>query len=296
MWIGNHACNQSFDRALEVRNTMGMFNRVIIAGTLLLAGVGTAYSQVSSAETEQIRARQQIATMETVLASAVQNGTQNVVMQIRRVVPDYRPRTNQPRVSGARLDDYGLVFHVDVPLVPLPFLWDVMVLEMQTRNAVRTIQQLRTQAQQMPEGSQSAQLISQANQLEQELALGNFRAAQPGRGLAAAASLQPVPAGTQRPTNSDPSVVDDPESAYTREVKTALIDAMLNNSQALGVKADEWLTIIARDGAPTNPQSPGDAIDASTQIMRVKGSTLAAFQSRTISIEEARKLVEIQEQ
>lgn len=275
---------------------MAIFKRLIVAGTLVLAGVGVAYGQLSSAETEQIRARQQIATMEAVLASAISNGTQNVIVQIRRVAPDYRPRTGQARISGFRLDGYGVVFHVDVPLVPLPVLWDVMLLEMQTRNAITTIQQLRTRVSAMPDGPERAQMISQANQLEQELALGNFRAAQPGRGVAAAASLQPVPPGTPGSTSSQPGVMDDPESTYTREVKAALIDAMLTNSQALGVQPDEWLTIVARDGAPTNPQSPGDAIDSSTQIMRVKGSTLAAFQSRTISIEEARKAVEITEQ
>ena len=280
---------------VEVRNTMAMFNRLIVVGMLMFAGSGVADAQVVSVETERIRARQQIAIMEGVLANAIRNGTQNVIVEIRKVVPDYRPRTSEARVSGFRLDGH-VVFHVDVPLVPLPFLWDVLLLDMQTRNAMRTIQQLRTEASRMPDAAQSAQLINQANQLERELQLGNFRAVQPARGVAAAASLQPVQVGTQRPPNSEPSVVDDPEAAYTREVKTAIIDAMLNNSQALGVKPDEWLTIVARDGAPANPQSPGDAIDATTQIMQVKGSTLAAFQARTISIDEARKLVEIKEQ
>ena len=54
--------------------------------------------------------------------------------------------------------------------------------------------------------------------------------------------------------------------------------------------------VARRDGGPANPQSPGDAIDASTQIISVKGTTLAAFQARTITIEEARKQVEIKEQ
>lgn len=282
--------------ALEVRNTMGIFNRLIVAGTLVLAGVGTAYGQVSSAEAEQIRARQQIAIMEGVLANAIFNGTQNVIMQIRRVAPEYSPRTNQARISGFRLPGHGLVFSVDVPLVPLPFMWEVRVLEIQSRDALRTIQQLRAEASAMPEGPQKTQLINRANQLDQQLVLGNLRPAQPGRGVAAAASIQAVPVETARQTANDPGIVDDPESAYTHEVKTALIEAMLNNSQALGVKADEWLTIVARDGAPTNPQSPAAALDSSKQIISVKGSTLAAYRAGTISIDEARKLVEITEQ
>lgn len=273
---------------------MVTFNRVIGAVALIGVGLGAAYAQELPTETEQIRARQQIATMETVLGGAIRSGAQNVILEVRRVIPDYNPRIVPARVSGVRLDDYGVVFNVDVPMLPLPFLWDALVLEMQTRNAVLRIQQLRTQASAMPSGPESEQLRSQANQLEQQLNLGNLRVAPPSRGTVAASSL--VPVGVERSVVVEPSVVEDPAGAYTRAIKSALIDAMLNNSQALGLKADEWLTIVARDGVPTNPQSPGDAIDASVQVMKVKGSTLAAFRAGTISLEEARKQVEVTEQ
>jgi hypothetical protein len=273
---------------------MATFNRVIVTVALVGAGVGTAYGQVSSVDAEQVRARQPIVTMETVLGNAVQTGAQNVILEVRSVIPAYSPRIVQARVSGVRLDGYGVLFHVDVPMLPLPFLWDAMVLDMQTRNALMRIQQLRTQASNLPSGPERERLLNQANQLQQELTLGNLRVAQPARGTVAASSL--VSVEVERSTPVEPSVVEDPAAAYTRAIKSALIDAMLNNSQALGLKADEWLTIVARDGVPTNPQSPGDAIDASIQVMKVKGSTLAAFQARTISIEEARKQVEITEQ
>jgi hypothetical protein len=273
---------------------MAIFNRVIITIALVGAGLSPAYGQVSSVEAEQVRARQPIVTMETVLVGAITTGAQNVILEVRNVIPAYSPRTVPARVSGVRLDGYGVLFHVDVPMLPLPFMWDAMVLEMQTRNTLMRIQQLRTQALNIPSGPESERLRNQANQLEQELTLGNFRVAQPSRGTVAASSL--IPVGVERSTPLEPSVMDDPAAAYTRAIKSALIDAMLNNSQALGVKADEWLTIVARDGVPANPQSPGDAIDASIQVIKVKGSTLAAFQARTISIEEARKQVEVTEQ
>ena len=269
--------------------------RLIAAAVLVLSGVGAVYGQVPAAEAERIRQRQQLALMEDVLASAIRNGSQNVIREIRRVAPDYNPRISPARISGFRLDGHGaVVFHVDVPQVPLPFMWDVRLLEIQTRNAVRAFQQLRNEALQMPDGPERTRLMNQANQLEQELTLGNFRVVQPARGVAAAASLAPVGV-TGGPANPEPTVVEDPESAYTREVKTAMIDAMLTNSQGLGIKPDEWLTIVAR-AVPNNPQSPGDALDDSVQILKVKGSTLAAFQAQTISKDEARKLVEITEQ
>src|SRR5688500_17247307 len=106
--------------AVEVRYTMAMFNRLIVTGMRVLAGSAVADAQVVSVETERIRARQQIAIMEGVLANAIVNGTQNVIVEIRKVVPDYRPRTSQARVSGVRLDGYGDGSHVEVPARPRP--------------------------------------------------------------------------------------------------------------------------------------------------------------------------------
>ena len=279
---------------MEARKTMVTFSRLIGAVALVCVGLGTASAQAPQTEAEQIRARQQLVTMETVLTGAISAGAQSVIREVRRVIPNFGPRVGQARVTGVRLDGYGILFNVDVPMIPLPIMFDAMLLEVQTRNALRSIQQLRNEASGMPEGPDRTRLLAQANQLEQDLVLGNFRATQPSRGTVSASSL--VPVGVTRSDASDPpSVVNDPEGAYTREVKAALIDSMLNGP-ALGLRADEWLVIVARDATPPNPQSPADAIDASVQIMRVKGSTLAAFRAGALSIEEARKQVEVKEQ
>ena len=75
-----------------------------------------------------------------------------------------------------------------------------------------------------------------------------------------------------------------------------LIDAMLTPSQ-LTIGADEWLTIVARSGVTNNrDQSPGDAVESSKGIIRVKGSVLAAFRAGTITKEEALKQVEVKQQ
>ena len=278
---------------MEVRTTMAILNKLIITGTVALIGVGVAQAQVSPAEAEQIRIRQQIATMEKVLETAIGIGAQNVIAQVRRVVSD-RPRLGQARISGTRLENYGVVFHVEIPMFRLPMMFQVVVRDMQTRDALMRIQQLKTQATGMTPGPERTQLLDQASQLEQQLALGNFRPAEPSRGVVGAASL--VPAGVTRTGVVEPSVLDDPVSAYTSAVIAALIDAMLKSSQALEVKTDEYLAVIARDGVPNDPQFPGDTLDSTTQVIRVKGSVLAAYQSKAISIDEARKLVEVKEQ
>lgn len=282
--------------AQATRVGMTMASLKILIAVVMFVGVSfvSAVAQVSPAEAEQIRLRQQLGNMESALERAISIGAQNVIVEVRRIVPD-RPRLlGQTRVSSVRLPGYGILFSVDVPILRLPLTWQVTVRDVQTRDALMAIQQLRTRASNMASGRERTELENQANQLEQQVALGNFQAVEPRRGAVAAASLAPV--GVPRPSDVEPSVLADPESAYTREVKTALINAMLSQSQELGIKSDEWLTVVARDGMPNDPQFPGDLIDSTTQVMRVKGSVLAAYQSKAITLEEARKQVEVTEQ
>jgi hypothetical protein len=61
----------------------------------------------------------------------------------------------------------------------------------------------------------------------------------------------------------------------------------------MGIGADEWLTVAARDAeGPLNPSEPYDAV---TIVLRIKGSDLAAFRAERLTREEARKRVEVRE-
>ena len=90
-------------------------------------------------------------------------------------------------------------------------------------------------------------------------------------------------------------MVRDPNEAYTRSVKEALVDAMIESSGPLNLGSDEWLTVAARDNVPPDPLVPGDTTELNTVIFRIKGSDLAAFRSGTLSLGEARKKVEARE-
>ena len=68
-------------------------------------------------------------------------------------------------------------------------------------------------------------------------------------------------------------MLDNPAEGYTREVKAALIDAMIEHSGPLGLGPEEWLTVAARDNVPRDPLIPGDVTDFSTIIFRVKEAT-----------------------
>ena len=52
----------------------------------------------------------------------------------------------------------------------------------------------------------------------------------------------------------------------------------------LSIGADEWLTVAARDSE--GPPDPGQIDDASTIVIRIKGSDLAAFHANKLTREE----------
>jgi len=294
------AANTGSSMMNEVKRTMATFNRGIGAGVLVLLTSGMAAAQGTpgfdlerARAADLIRSRQAISTMEAVLQRAILSGAEMVIAQVRTLMPLDRPRlSSSPRVNGVRLENYGVLFHVQVPKLDLPILWDVVV-NNQNREAatLMALQQLKASMSGL-QGAERARAQDLIVQLEQQMMAGNIRG---GESRGANTPSLAVPAATQDAAKVDPRVVEDPEGSYTREVKTALIEAMLTNSQPLGVGPDESLTVVAR-GVPSNPLSPGDSIDSSTWVMRVKGSVLAAFRAETISKEEALKQVEIREQ
>jgi hypothetical protein len=70
-------------------------------------------------------------------------------------------------------------------------------------------------------------------------------------------------------------------------VKAALLDAMIENGQGLAIGADEWLAVAAHTDVPPNPLLPGDTVDNSTWILRIRGSDLNAFRAGTLTADEA---------
>ena len=283
-----------------------MVKHFVAAAGIVLGVTSAVAAQAVSQETvdEQVRARQRIVVLEEVLERAVLNGADNVIRQVRAVMPDPPMLAGAPRVRGFRLDNYGVFFDVEVPILRLPILWPLrqMVQESQNRDAMRVMQSLQTEVQRLSPGPERARLEQIARQMEDALGISQANMlARVTRGAAggvsaATVSVDPAGRGLAPARQPDPVILDDPEGAYTREVKAALIDAMLESSGVLSLGPEEWLTIAARDNAPRDPLVPGDTIDFSTWVFRVKGSDLAAFRSGRITIEEARTLVQEREQ
>ena len=85
-------------------------------------------------------------------------------------------------------------------------------------------------------------------------------------------------------------VAFDPNAMYTDAVKRQLIDALLDYSQPLELRANEWLTIAARDGDEPIPNVIYESI---TMVLRVRGADLAEFRAGRITREEMLKRVEV---
>ena len=222
-------------------------------------------------EAEQVKARQRISTMEGVLERAVSNGAENMLRQVRTVTPDAPMLSGVPQVRGFRLDGYGVFFDVEVPALRLPVTWPLRYLIEDNRAAVAaTLAELRTMIADQPVRDRDRfELLAQ--RLES-------RAVMP----------------RTSPRQADP-VITEPDVAYTKAVREALIDAMIENSGPMPVSAEEWLTVAARDNVPRDPLMPGDTAGLNTLIFRIKGSDLAAFRAGRLTLEEARRHVLVQE-
>ena len=258
----------------------GMRGWVFGVAAVLLA-ITPAFAQQPQNEADQIRARQKISMMEGVLERAVQNGAETMIRQFKTVTQDSPRLTGLPEARGFRLDGYGIFFDVEVPAFVLPVTWPLRNLYRDSTN--RIVEELRAMMVGLdPQGRE--QLAQVVKRLE--------------------LSTRPTQAATTNAQNGDVLVtqnrpieppLDDPEARYTQEVKSALVDAMVENSVPLNLGADEWLTVAARDNVPHDPLIPGDKADFSTVIFRVKGSDLGAFHAGRITIDDVRKKVEVRE-
>jgi hypothetical protein len=87
--------------------------------------------------------------------------------------------------------------------------------------------------------------------------------------------------------------VMDTGQKYRDQVKLELTDAMLDFTKNLELKPDEWLSVAARgsDGALT----PGEILQLTTVVLRIKGSDLADYLAGRLTREEARKKVEVRQ-
>jgi hypothetical protein len=231
--------------------------------------------------------QQQVRMMEGVIVAAVRNGAEGLARQLQVAEPGSLIVTGTARARGFALEGYGVFFDVDVPQMKQSVAWSTMMLLRDAR---------RQQLEQVLASNADPELKRRAR-----AELQRIEGAPPGvTPVQPTSGVSPVAQGTPAGTVAAQTVMDtanapppDPNQLYTESIKTALIDAMLNYSGPMNLGADEWLTIAARDS--DGPLLPGAVDDASTIVLRVKGSDVAAFLAKQITPEEARKRVQVKE-
>jgi len=272
----------------------------------LMAAVAPAHAQAPAAPGvpagQQPSRRDDVKVMEVVLTNAVKNGADTLARQMQIQEPGSIIVTGTARARGFVLDGYGVFFIVDVPMMKQSVVWSNQVLlREQRRDFLRQYiantpdSPSRRYAQQMlrsldgpippgPSGlGQRATPVSQ--QPDGSPAPTSPTEGQPAQGMAAAQTVPEALAAAP--------ALRDPNELYTEVVKNALIDAMLRYSGQLGIGPEEWLTVAAQDSE--GPLTPGQLYDASTIVLRVKGSDVAAFLANKLTRDEVLKKVEVRE-
>jgi hypothetical protein len=276
---------------------------VAVAGAAVVAvmGANAARAQAPDGErpgerAQQVQARFQIAAMEGVLERSVQLGARRVGVVVQSVAPEMLFVTGSPRARGFWLDGYGVFFDVDVPAMRRSLAWTFRMLDQNDRSVELALQDLKRQVVSLGDSPARQNLMQTVQVLERQVAPVPPQpdVAQPPQAADvgdSAPAQHPAPPSI---TAEQRAILDDPGLAYTNQVKSALVEAMIEYSAPLPIAPDQWLTVAARDQDGSRLQ-PGDAYDVSTIVLRIKGSDLAAYRAQQITREETRRRVEIRE-
>src|SRR5687768_9040279 len=275
-------------------------------------GAPSASRGAPNAEADQIKARQRIFMMEGVLERAVQFGVDNLRRRVRAVIPDDALlQGGAPQVRGFRLDGYGVFFDVEVPALRQSLAWSIRTMNETGNLLARDLAAMRAFARAIPDPRVQAEFERTLRRLQQQVGPApqapQLASAAPTSGPTVSAQsvgtitaqslgapVAPQAAEGVAAPAVDPALLNDPSDAYTEEVKAAVVDAMIENSGLLMLGDNDWLTVAARDNAPSAPFLSGDP-NVITLVLRVRGSDLSAFRAGRLTLEQVRVRVQIGE-
>jgi hypothetical protein len=261
-----------------------------LVSVLVVAVTGPLGAQVRPAQPpppaslEQIQARHDIASLEGVLENAVGYGAQMLSQYVQSsATPESILLTGQARARGFRLDGYGVVFDVEFPSIRRSVAWTMKTLERPDPDLLSAMKELRKNTQDVADQRSQQELDRAIRSLEDQIKAYNARTKNVSRASNTMAAVGSAGAAV---------AVDDPRVFYAAEMANALINAVLDHGTAAGVGANEWLTVAARESLDFRfmPDDP-----ATTLILRVKGSDLAALGEKRLSREEARQRIEVKQ-
>jgi len=265
---------------------------------VLLTSVAASAQTSRAADAETIRARQRIALIEGMLERAVQNGVDNFSRQIQALAPNADGMAmlmGAPQVRGFRLEpnSTSVFFDVLMPSLQLSMVWPLRYSQGADPAALSKLSELRSELERLTDPQMRLELTQQVREIEMQLA-GPPQASRRRGSATNVANVQATAAGAAPAIPAqDLTILDDPAEAWRREVRSTLIDAMIENI-GLNIGPDDYIVIAAR-GVLSSDRLVADAGDARTLEFRLKGSELAAYRAQSITLEEARKRVSIRE-
>lgn len=276
-----------------------------LGAAVIATMASTAFAQpapFAPAASDQLR--HQIYLMEGMLARAVTSGASRLNAQFRAVMPDMTVLAGESNARGFQLENYGVFFDVEVPVLRQSMMWSLRtILDHDDQQAANALAALRTFIARSS-GQERAAAEASLQLLEAELRPFQMISGRTGGpGLPAAeggrvpANARPVPGAPDKPA-INPLLLQDPNKAYTDAVVQALIEAMVDNALPMVsfLPPEAYLTVAARDNerrdllAPPNPYE-----QVSTFTLRIKAADLAAYRAGKIDRDEAKKRVEIKE-
>lgn len=268
---------------------------LMLLALVAVAATSDAQQVVQPIDKAQIQARYQIFVMEGVLERAVQHGAQLLSQQMQAVMPDMLLLAGAARARGFRLDGYGIFFDVEVPALRRSMAWSFRMLDQNDLALNTALQSLRRHVRSLSDQRARTDLEQALTRVELQVGpVGASGESSDAGSQDVASAARPAVAASGEPAMSKAHLFADPGEAYTREVKNALIDAMLDYSGSIVVGPEEWLTIAARDNEDRR-LTPGDPYEVSTIVLRLRGADLAAFRSARLPREDARQRVEVRE-
>ena len=194
-----------------------------LVGIVIIIGIApAAFAQAPPPEADQIKARQKISMMESVLESAVANGADSLMRQVRAVMPpDALMLTGAPSARGFRLEGYGVFFDVEVPAFRPTMAWTLrQMVDENGLGAVNAVNQLKTYVATVQDPRTRASLQTALRRLELQVGpVGPVPSDVPARPQAVNAATVTAQATVAPPAPAlDLAVVEDPNGTYTRIV------------------------------------------------------------------------------
>ena len=253
---------------------MGIATLIVVV--LTVAGPAPAAAQVAGlAGVERAAADDPLTAhiqgLERVLSRAVTLSARGVEQQLPPWSPGLMLFAGPVQVRGFRLDEYGVFFDVECPVLRQSVLWSMEIMDADLRMMRRSLERLRE--------------LGAFTQVLRELDPDANTSVAFSPGAAPGDQRSRVVAGDAPPAVPDVPQAPDLHAVYQDALRELLIDALLGYGGALGalLEQDEWLTVVARDtrGMPGRDTT-----------VRVRAGDVAALHAGSLSLAEARARVD----